>query len=70
MKHALFGTGGGRVAAERLGTTLLGQVPLFPELREGGDKGRPIVVDSQHSPASAVFQAIAESVLARLAPRM
>ncbi|MFM9032034.1 MAG: P-loop NTPase, partial [Opitutaceae bacterium] len=32
-RHALFGTGGGLVTAEKLGTQLLGQVPLIPEIR-------------------------------------
>jgi ATP-binding protein involved in chromosome partitioning len=66
-RHALFGEGGGLITAERLGTVLLGQVPLFPELREGGDRGRPIVVVDPASPASEVFQAISEKLLARLA---
>jgi ATP-binding protein involved in chromosome partitioning len=43
-RHALFGTGGGIAIAEKLGTTLLGQIPLIPEIRAGGDSGVPIVV--------------------------
>jgi ATP-binding protein involved in chromosome partitioning len=66
-RHALFGEGGGLITAEKLGTALLGQVPLFPELREGGDQGRPIVVGDPTSPASVVFQDIAENVLSLLA---
>ncbi len=67
VRHALFGEGGGLITAEKLGTSLLGQVPLFPELREGGDLGRPIVVGDPKSAASTVFQAIAENLLAQLA---
>jgi ATP-binding protein involved in chromosome partitioning len=66
-RHALFGEGGGLITAEKLGTILLGQVPLFPELRVGGDQGRPIVVGNPGSPASVVFQEIAERILSRLA---
>lgn len=65
-KHALFGSGGGIVAAEKLGTSLLGQVPLVPEIRAGGDAGMPIVVESPQSPAANVFREIGETLLARL----
>jgi ATP-binding protein involved in chromosome partitioning len=65
-KHELFGSGGGIITAEKLGTSLLGQVPLLPEIRAGGDAGRPIVVDSPQSVAANVFRDIAETLLARL----
>lgn len=67
QKHALFGSGGGIVTAERLGTTLLGQVPLLPEIREGGDQGMPVVVKNYDSPAGQTFRAIASSLLSQLA---
>jgi ATP-binding protein involved in chromosome partitioning len=66
-KHLIFGSGGGIVTAERLGTVLLGQVPLIPEIREGGDKGTPIVVSDPESPAATVFRAIADALLQMLA---
>jgi ATP-binding protein involved in chromosome partitioning len=66
-RHALFGEGGGLITAERLGTVLLGQVPLFAELREGGDAGIPIVVGDPGSPAATVFRSIAGNLMARLA---
>jgi ATP-binding protein involved in chromosome partitioning len=65
-KHELFGTGGGIVTAEKLGTSLLGQVPLLPEIRAGGDIGKPIVVDAPQSIAANVFREIGETLLARL----
>ena len=65
-KHALFGTGGGIVTAEKLGTTLLGQVPLIPEIRAGGDSGMPIVVDAPQSAAAQIFREIGETLLARV----
>jgi ATP-binding protein involved in chromosome partitioning len=65
-RHALFGTGGGIATAEKLGTVLLGQVPLIPEIRAGGDSGTPIVVSAPQSAAAEVFRAIAESLLAAL----
>ena len=65
-RHALFGTGGGISTAEKLGTILLGQVPLIPEIRAGGDSGTPIVVSAPQSTAAQVFREIAESLLATL----
>jgi ATP-binding protein involved in chromosome partitioning len=41
---AIFGSGGGQRLADELGVPLLGQVPLYPPVLEGGDTGRPIVV--------------------------
>ena len=66
IKHELFGSGGGIITAEKLGTSLLGQVPLLPEIRAGGDAGRPIVVDAPQSSAANVFREIGETLLARL----
>ena len=66
-KHALFGAGGGIVTAEKLGTVLLGQVPLIPAIREGGDTGTPIVVSQPQSVAGQTFREIAADLLARLA---
>jgi ATP-binding protein involved in chromosome partitioning len=66
QKHLLFGSGGGIATAERLGTVLLGQVPLIPAIREGGDRGMPIAVGEPESHAAGVFRAIAEALLAAL----
>jgi len=65
-RHELFGSGGGIVTAEKLGTSLLGQVPLLAEIRAGGDSGKPIVVDAPQSLAANVFREIGETLLARL----
>jgi ATP-binding protein involved in chromosome partitioning len=67
QKQTLFGSGGGILTAEKLGTVLLGQVPLITAIREGGDSGTPIVVSEPKSPAAEVFRGIAETLLARLA---
>ena len=66
QRHELFGSGGGIITAEKLGTTLLGQVPLIPEIRAGGDSGTPIVVGFPQSAAANVFREIAETLLTRL----
>ncbi len=66
IQHQLFGEGGGQLTADGLGTTLLGKVPLIPEIRIGGDSGRPIVVDEPEGEASAVFEAIGRALLGSL----
>ncbi|MBA3850697.1 MAG: chromosome partitioning protein, partial [Opitutus sp.] len=65
-RQALFGEGGGAATAEALGTALLGQVPLFPEIRAGGDCGLPVVVNNPQSKPAGVFRAIATTLLAKL----
>ncbi len=51
----VFGEGGGQEAARTLGVPLLGQIPLIPEVRAGGDIGTPIVVSDPDSPAGAAL---------------
>jgi ATP-binding protein involved in chromosome partitioning len=63
QRHALFGEGGGAKTAESLGTILLGQIPLIPEIRAGGDAGRPIVVSAPDSEAAATFRSMGEALL-------
>ncbi len=62
----LFGEGGGAITAEALGTTLLGQVPLFAEIRAGGDCGLPVVVNSPDSKPALIFRDIAATLLTKL----
>jgi len=71
QRHALFGTGGGIALAEKLGTVLLGQVPLDSAIREGGDSGQPVTVSNPSGAAANTFRTIAETLLVRLAaPRV
>jgi ATP-binding protein involved in chromosome partitioning len=67
--YELFGAGGGQELADALGVPLLGQVPLVPELREGGDVGRPILVTDPDNEASKAFTEIARRLTEDLAPR-
>ena len=62
----IFGHGGGRAEAERQKMTFLGEVPIFTEIREGGDRGVPIVVSSPDKPAGQAFLKIAEAVRGKL----
>jgi ATP-binding protein involved in chromosome partitioning len=58
----IFGHGGGRKEAERLGARFLGEVPIFTEIREGGDLGMPIVVSKPQIAAAQAFINIAKNV--------
>jgi ATP-binding protein involved in chromosome partitioning len=63
-RYELFGSGGGEMLAAELGVPLLGQVPLVPALREGGDLGTPIVVSEPDSEAALALTAVATQLLA------
>ena len=43
-EHAIFGEGGGRAFAEESDMPFLGEIPLDPAIREGGDEGKPMVL--------------------------
>jgi ATP-binding protein involved in chromosome partitioning len=64
----LFGSGGGADAAARLGVPLLASIPLSIALREGGDAGRPIVLEDPADPAAAAILALADLLLASVPP--
>jgi ATP-binding protein involved in chromosome partitioning len=66
-RYELFGAGGGATLAADLGIPLLGQVPLVNAVRQGGDDGRPIVVEAPASETAQEFRAIAGK-LAALGP--
>jgi ATP-binding protein involved in chromosome partitioning len=44
-EHAIFGEGGGRRFAEEVDMPFLGEIPLDPGVRQGGDEGAPVVLD-------------------------
>ena len=50
-----------------LGVDFLGEVPIDPRVVEGGDKGRPIVLDAPDSPAALAFRELAGAVARKLA---
>jgi ATP-binding protein involved in chromosome partitioning len=58
-QYPIFGAGGGELLAERLEVPVIGRVPLVPELREGGDVGRPITVADPDGEASRAFDEVA-----------
>jgi len=62
-RSEIFAHGGASREAERLGVPFLGEVALDPAVREGGDRGRPIVAADPASPQSAAFVQLAGKVL-------
>ena len=68
-RYELFGAGGGKELADDLDVPLLGQLPLVPALREGGDDGRPITAVDHDSEAAKAFMAIAERIAVDMRPK-
>lgn len=67
-KYFLFGEGGGKQLAQMSESVLLGQVPIVQGVREGGDSGKPAMLDSQ-SPVAQAFMKIAENTARQVAVR-
>ncbi|MBI4182865.1 MAG: Mrp/NBP35 family ATP-binding protein [Proteobacteria bacterium] len=64
-RSEIFGHGGARREAERLGTEFLGEIPLALPIRETSDSGRPIVIADPESEYAMAFRAIAARVWAQ-----
>jgi ATP-binding protein involved in chromosome partitioning len=62
----IFGHGGARAEAARLGAPFLGEVPLTLDIRETSDEGRPVVATDPSSAGAAAFREIAARALAEL----
>jgi ATP-binding protein involved in chromosome partitioning len=58
----IFGHGGGHAEAERQNLPFLGEIPLYTEIREGGDRGQPVVVTSPTEPPGLAFLNVAEKL--------
>jgi ATP-binding protein involved in chromosome partitioning len=61
-RYEIFGRGGGLKLCAEYKLNFLGEVPMGMEVREGGDKGVPVVVSFPESPQSAAFRHVAEEV--------
>lgn len=65
QKIDVFGEGGGKRTAEAMGVPFLGELPLDPQIRVGGDSGRPVALRGESDAQAAPFYAVARSVAAR-----
>ena len=62
----IFGSGGGQRLADELELPLLGQVPLYPRVLEGGESGRPIVLAEPESGAAKAIDKLARDIAGAL----
>ena len=62
----VFGHGGGRRTAEAMNVHFLGELPLDPAIRIGGDTGEPVARRDAGDPHAAVFHELARSMVARV----
>ncbi len=62
----VFGQGGGESMARHYNVPFLGAVPLNPNVRIGGDSGKPIVITEPDSDTAKALQSLAETVAARV----
>ena len=65
-RSEIFGHGGAREEAEKLGVPFLGEVPLHLDIRTTSDSGHPIVVAQPDSPHAQVYKNIAGRVWKQL----
>src|SRR3989338_2427810 len=65
----IFGSGGAREIAKRLGIPFLGEIPLSTSVRSASDAGRPIVLSEPNSPAARAFVSVAEHLAAPVSIR-
>jgi len=61
----VFSAHGGQRIADKLETPFLGEIPLWPSIRQGGDEGKPIVAADPDHPHAAPFFRLAEIVRER-----
>jgi ATP-binding protein involved in chromosome partitioning len=59
----IFSRGGGKRMSEKFNVPFLGEIPIDPEIRKGGDEGSPIVISHPESPAAKAFMDVADRVL-------
>jgi ATP-binding protein involved in chromosome partitioning len=65
-KSDIFGHGGARHEAEKLGVPFLGEIPLHMSIRETSDSGNPVVHSEPDGPHAAIYRAIGSKVREQL----
>jgi ATP-binding protein involved in chromosome partitioning len=58
----IFGHGGGRAEADRQKIAFLGEIPIYTEIRIGGDRGVPVVISEPDAPPGRAFLEVARAV--------
>ena len=67
-KYYLFGKDGGKELADKYDVEVIGQIPIVQSIREGGDEGRPVMMDDEPITSAAFMQA-AEALAQKVAIR-
>lgn len=67
-KYFIFGQGGGQQIADKFGVPVLGQIPLVQKIREGGDSGRPVMMENEDLVTEA-FKTTAQNLAQQVAIR-
>ncbi len=62
----IFGSGGGERLAKESGVPFIGAIPMDPAVRQGGDRGAPVVITQPDSAVAKAFVHIAEDIAARI----
>jgi len=65
-RQYIFGEGEGRRVAEAFGVPLLGEIEIDPQIRVGGDTGKPVAAQGENAPGAKSLYAMARAVAARL----
>ena len=62
----VFGHGGGQRMAETMGVAFLGELPLDPSVRLGGDSGKPVAIKDASNASAKPFHTLAATVRRKL----
>jgi ATP-binding protein involved in chromosome partitioning len=68
-KYYIFGKGGGPQLADQFEITFLGEIPLVQSIREGGDEGKPAVLNGDNKVIQDAFHKVAEAVARQVSIR-
>lgn len=68
-KYYIFGKSGAKDLTEKMGVPFLGEIPIEERLREGGDTGKPLVVEDPSTPSSLAFSEVSKRVAQQIAIR-
>jgi ATP-binding protein involved in chromosome partitioning len=62
----IFGTGGGERLANEAGVPFIGTIPIDPNVRSGGDSGKPVVAVNPDLPVAKALRMVAEDLAAKI----